>query len=501
MTAPRVRPESRCVSRFLLLGCCLSFTPPPFAAQPDDTNLRRSSNAIAGWERGPGWIAIAFNHPGRSRRDSAMTVKSMSDGTLVVGGLVGRDSAAHDNGLLGAVSLTSGDEPSMNWTSTEDLRNGTLPGSITWPYLYDFLTETPVGEYDVYEGVGFAGSGRVGTDGPVNQAKFFSVRSGGATVNGGLRTCQLLENGTPRDFFAQGAFFRAYNTAEVAGYIRRGADGAQLFASCDLPATGQGTRRIGWIPPGAIGTVAVFPHYVSPPAYVTTSYRVIRNVDGSSSSDVVLCRPAPNLAAYPLVYDNCSAFAPNVGGHLSDRLHSVVPTYMTGLIESQAESSPGPGSDRTVLTIARPAFYMQNADGSSISRPAQQKTFLFGDAAFPPNTLSFHSPIGLYDNTTAGSFLWVVMALRRFPDVDEFREIAVARMNFETLELDTSFGGGTGWRRFSLGGAEVMPNAVTIDASGRLVIVGSRRMSPDDDWDFFVMRMIDDALFKNGFGS
>jgi hypothetical protein len=69
------------------------------------------------------------------------------------------------------------------------------------------------------------------------------------------------------------------------------------------------------------------------------------------------------------------------------------------------------------------------------------------------------------------------------------------------LSFDTRFNNGAGWRRYSLGGAEVMPNAVMLDNQGRLVIAGTRRYNPDtDDWDFFVMRINDDVLFEDSFG-
>lgn len=83
------------------------------------------------------------------------------------------------------------------------------------------------------------------------------------------------------------------------------------------------------------------------------------------------------------------------------------------------------------------------------------------------------------------------MGLRQFPGPTVFNEIAVARINYDDFTLDTSFGNGNGWRRYSLGGAEVIPEAITLDRQNNLVIAGSRRYNPEtDDWDWFVMRLL-----------
>lgn len=488
----------------LLLVTGAAFTPPLSAAQPQEGNFDRSFNTVPSWNGAPGWASIAFDPAGRIPRDTALGVEFLLDGTMIVAGLAGRDILDENNGLLAAARLNIDGSPHSFWASPEDLRGGAQPGRITWPYMYDYFTLTPAGmNPGGNEGIAFAGSGRVTTGTHFNKAKYFSVSPSGITLNGGLGTCELYAGGALRHFYAIAASTRYYDSARIAGYVRRYGDQAYLEADCDLRNDEDKTRTVNNTlqsdPPGVIGAVSVMPHYVSGDSWVY-SRRLLRNFNSAADNDVQLCEPGYNYTTNPPgEYSNCSVFQPNVGGHLDDLLYSVVPGYgvfTTGLIESQAQLDPGGGSDRTVLTIARPQYYGVNAQGASYQRAAQLLTYQLGDAASPASSLSFRYPRGVFH----GNKLWVVMAVRPWPGADEFREIAVARFNFNDLSLDTSFGNGTGWRRYSLDGAEVMPNAAAMDNQGRLVIVGSRRYNPDNnDWDFFVMRLNDDVLFQDGF--
>lgn len=492
-----------------LLCCGLALASPLGATDsPQDGNFDRSFNTVPSWNGAPGWATIPFDDPGRTPRDTALGVRLLLDGTMIIGGLAGRDRLDDNNGLLAAVRLNSDGTPSSFWASPEDLRGGTQPGRITWPYMYDFFTMTPAGmNPGGNEGVGFAGSGRVTIGTNINRAKYFSVSPSGTTLNGGLGTCELYAGGALRNFYALGASTRYYDAAVIAGYVQRYGDQAYLEANCELTRNQVRTRTVPdtlpGTPAGVIGAVSVMPHYVTADATVY-SRRLFRNFNSAADNDVELCEPGYNYTVTPPTpYTNCSVFQPNIGGHLDDLLFSVVPSYggfTTGLIESQAESSPGAGDDRRVLTIARPRVYGVNATGSVYERESQLRTYQLGDATSPASSLSFHSPIGVFDGRN-GTTLWVVMAVRPFPGGNEFREIAVARFKYYDLSLDTRFGNGTGWRRYSLGGAEVMPNAVVLDNQGRLVIAGTRRYNPDtDDWDFFVMRINDDVLFEDEFG-
>ena len=505
MSLSLFRPTRRHAAGFLLL-CGVASVPPLLAADPQEGNFDRSFNTAPSWNGERGWATIPFDHPGRSRRDTALSVRLLLDGTMIVGGLAGREASEDNNGLLAAVRLNTDGSPSSFWASPEDLRGGALPGRITWPYMYDFFTATPAGmNTGGNEGIGFAGSGRVTTGTHFNKAKYFSVSPSGTTLNGGLGTCELYAGSALRNFHALGASTRYYDSAVIAGYVQRYGDSAYLEAYCELSRNQVKTQTVPNTlpssPAGVIGAVSVMPHYLTADATVY-SRRLFRNFNSAADNDVELCEPGYNYTVTPPTpYSNCSVFQPNVGGHLDDLLYSVVPTYggfTTGLIESQAEASPGAGEDRRVLTIARPRVYGVNATGDVYERDSQQRTYQLGDATSPPSSLSFHSPIGVFDGRN-GTTLWVVMAVRAFPGSTEFREIAVARFKYYDLSLDTRFNG-TGWRRYSLGGAEVMPNAVVLDNQGRLVIVGTRRYSPDtDDWDFFVMRIHDDVLFEDSF--
>jgi len=294
---------------------------------------------------------------------------------------------------------------------------------------------------------------------------------------------------------------RFNDRASIGGYVRRSSDGTYLPAGCDVSGGAAATQTVPDSPPGfpagTVGALGVAPHHRGWNLWPIYSRRLIRTTAGVTNHDVMLCNPGQGQYP-PTTYDNCTLFQPDIGGHFDDVLRGVEPQSVTGLIESQAQSSPGTGSDRTVLTLAQSSYYSVDWNGVSTSRPARQRTFALGDASSPPTSLSFHHPVGVTDYQTG--VLWVVMALRPFPGPDEFREIAVARFTLADLTLDTTFGGGTGWRRYSLGGAEVMPNAVALDYQRRLVVAGSRRQSPDsDNWDFFVMRINDDAIFDDGF--
>lgn len=496
-----------CPFRFasrLLLVLGLTLVPPLYAAQPLEGNFDRSFNTIPSWNGAPGWATIPFDPAGRIPRDTALGVTLLLDGSFIVGGLAGRDALDENNGLLAAARLNVDGSPHSFWASPEDLRGGAQPGRITWPYLYDYFTMTPAGANPGgNEGVGFAGSGRITTGTHVNKAKYFSVSPSGTTLNGGLGTCELHAGGAMRHFFALGASTRYYDSAVIAGYVRRYGDQAYLEANCEISRNQNKIRTVSdalpGTPGGVIGAVSVKPHYVAENDTVY-SRRLFRNFNSAGDNDLELCEPGYNYTTTPPgTYTNCSVFQPNVGGNLDDLLYSVVPGYgvlTTGLVESQAQSSPGGGPDRMVLTIARPATYSVNAQGAVYQRAAQLQTYQLGDAASPASSLSFHYPRGVF----YGNKLWVVMAVRPFPGDHEFREIAVARFDVNSLALDTSFGNGTGWRRYSLGGAEVMPNAAIFDNQGRLIIVGSRRYNPDNnDWDFFVMRLNDDVLFQDGF--
>lgn len=492
----------------ILMYCSLALALPLGAADSlQDGNFDRSFNTVPSWNGAPGWATIPFDPAGRIPRDAALGVRLLLDGTMIIGGLAGRDRLDENNGLLAAVRLNSDGTPSSFWASPEDLRGGAQPGRITWPYMYDYFTMTPAGmNPGGNEGVGFAGSGRVTTGTNINRAKYFSVSPSGTTLNGGLGTCELYAGGALRHFFALGASTRYYDSAVIAGYVLRYGDQAYLEANCELSRNQVKTQTVPNTlpssPAGVIGAVSVLPHYLTSTSS-TYSRRLFRNFNSAGDNDVELCDPGFNYTVDPPTpYSNCTVFQPNIGGHLDDLLFSVLPGYgvfTTGLIESQAESSAGSG-DRTVLTIARPAYYGVNSQGFVVQRLSQQVSFQLGDAASPASSLSFHYPRGVIDGRN-GTTLWVVMAVRPFPGANEFREIAVARFKYYDLTLDTTFGNGTGWRRYSLGGAEVIPNDVVLDNQGRLVIVGSRRYNPGtDDWDFFVMRINDDVLFQDGFG-
>jgi len=491
-----------------LICCCVVLSLPLGAADSQNGNFDRSFNRVPSWNGARGWATIPFDHPGRTRRDTALSVRHLLDGTMIIGGLAGREPFEDNNGLLAAVRLNSDGTPSSFWASPEDLRSGALPGRITWPYMFDYFTATPAGmNTGGNEGMGFAGSGRVTTGTNFNKAKYFSVSPSGTTLNGGLGTCELYAGSALRNFYALGASTRYYDSAVIAGYVQRYGDQAYLEANCELSRNQVKTQTVPNTlpssPAGVIGAVSVMPHYMTSDTTVY-SRRLFRNFNSAADNDVELCEPGYNYTVTPPTpYSNCSVFQPNIGGHLDDLLFSVVPTYgsfTTGLIESQAESGPPGYEDRRVLTIARPRVYGVNATGDIYQRDSQQRSYQLGDATSPASALSFHSPIGVIDGRN-GTTLWVVMAVRPFPGSNEFREIAVARFKYYDLSLDTTFNNGTGWRRYSLDGAEVMPNAVVLDNQGRLVIVGSRRYSPDtDDWDFFVMRINDDVLFEDSFG-
>ena len=198
----------------ILLCCGVALSLPLGAADTQDGNFDRSFNRAPSWNGAPGWATIPFDDPGRTPRDTALGVRLLLDGTMIIGGLAGARQTGYDNnGLLAAVRLNSNGTPSSFWASPEDLRGGTQPGRITWPYMYDYFTMTPAGmNPGGNEGVGFAGSGRVTTGTNINRAKYFSVSPSGTTLNGGLGTCELYAGGALRNFYALGANTRYYDS-------------------------------------------------------------------------------------------------------------------------------------------------------------------------------------------------------------------------------------------------------------------------------------------------
>ncbi|WP_386068819.1 hypothetical protein ACFJIW_02685 [Tahibacter sp. UC22_41] len=494
--------------RALLFACLFAAFAPAAPAQNQDGNFDRSFNARASWYGAPGWATMPFDHPGRSRHDTAQGLRLLRDGSFVVFGLAGRSASENNNGLLAGVKLNGDGSPHAFWSSPEDQRGGTLSGRITWPYLFDNFTVLSAG-YNPGgdDGMGIAGSGRMAVGGTfVNRARYFGVAPGGATIGGGAGSCELYAGAALRDFYALGANSRYYDSAVIAGYVRRYGDQAFLPADCELGIGQTRTRSVSdslpSSPASVIGATSVLPHYVGDSTNYLSSRRLYRNFNSAADNDVELCNPGFDYSVSPpRGYGNCSLFQPNLGGHLDDLLYSVIPDdgFVTGLIESQIALNTGSGDDRRVLTLARAASYSVNEQGSVSSRPSIQRSFPLGDATGAAETLSFHFPRGVVDGRN-GTTLWVVMALRRFPGPDDYREIAVARFNYFDLTLDTRFGNGTGWRRYSLGGKQVIPNAIRLDNQGRLVIAGAWQYNPDnDDWDYFVMRINDDVLFANGF--
>jgi hypothetical protein len=343
----------------------------------------------------------------------------------------------------------------------------------------------------------------------VNYAKLFAVSPAGTTLNGGLGQCEVIAGGALRDFHALGAQSYYSDGAHITGYVRRYGDQAYVAATCAILRNEQKTVSVSDTlpvdPPGVIGTVGIAPHFFRDGSdnYIL-SQRVFRNFNSAGDNDVQLCDPGRNFTTTPpIVYTNCQVYEPNLGGHLDDLLWSTLSDYYEqrtiGFIQSQVQGSAGEGSDRSVLTVAKPPFWQVSDTGESYFDAGVSSSFVLGDAESPPTSLSLHFPQGVYDPRGSGR-IWVAMALRAFPGPDVYREIAVARLNYADLSLDTTFGDGNGWRRYSLGGAEVMPKAIAIDARGRILIAGERRYAPDsDDWDFFVMRINDDVLFADGF--
>lgn len=458
-----------------------------------------------------GWNTVFVDPPGRSRYDSARMLVVQNDGSIVVAGLAGRNPQYNGNGLLAAARLNPDGSRHAQWASPEDTFGGISPGLIVWPYEFDYVTWARAGANPSgNQGIGFAGSGRVVTGTSVNYAKLFAVSPAGTTLNGGLGKCEVIAGGALRDFYALGANSYSVDQAHITGYVRRYGDQAYVAATCSLLRNEQKTvslyDNLPGEPPGVIGTVGIGLHYLrdSSENYML-SQRVFRNFNSAGDNDMQLCDPGRNFQTTPPgVYTNCKVFESNIGGNLDDLLWSILPNYYsvrtTGFGMSQVQSGSGGSDGRRVLTVARPRFYEVSDTGQINSTPEVSRSFFLGDAISPANTLSFHFPQGVYDPRGDGARIWVAMALRQFPGADEYREIAVIRLKYSDLTLDTTFGNGTGWRRYSLDGAEVRPNAIAIDQQGRVLIAGERRYNPDtDDWDFFVMRINDDVIFRDVF--
>ncbi len=457
---------------------------------------------------GKGWNTVFVDPPGRSQRDTATMLVVQYDGSIVVAGLGGRDPQHNGNGLLAAARLNPDGSRHALWASPEDTFGGLYAGLIVWPYEFDYVTYSPAG-YNPggNQGIGFAGSGLVTTGTSVNYAKLFAVSPAGATLNGGLGKCEVIAGGALRDFHALGAKSYYSDGAHITGYVRRYGDQAYVAATCAILRNEQKTVSVSDAlpssPPGVIGTVGIAPNFL----YDGTddfvlSQRVFRNFNSTADNDLRLCNPGRDYRTTPPgVLTNCQVFEPNLGGHLDDLLWSTLGGFSRtiGFSMSQVENAAGGGGDRRVLTVAKPPFWEISDTGVSNYDAAKSVSFQLADATSPPTSLSFEFPRGVWDPRQGGR-IWIVMALRAFPGPDVYREIAVARIKYDDFSLDTSFGNGTGWRRYSLGGAEVMPHAVAIDTLGRVLVAGERRYSPDsDDWDFFVMRINDDVLFRDAF--
>ncbi|TDR42068.1 beta-propeller uncharacterized protein DUF5122 [Tahibacter aquaticus] len=498
-----VRPRP-CLAAYALAAHLLTVATAATSAAPDNGDFDRSY-------AGRGWNTIFVDPPGRSRYDSARMLVVQYDGSIVVAGLAGRDPQYNGNGLLAAARLNPDGSRHVQWASAEDTFGGVYPGLIVWPYEFDFVAWAAAGNNPSgNQGIGFAGSGRVVTGTSVNYAKLFAVSPAGTTLNGGLGKCEVIAGGALRDFYALGAGSYSADQAHITGYVRRYSDQAYVAATCAIQRNEQKTVTVSDSlpadPPGVIGTVGIAPHFFRDGSTnYNLSQRVYRNFNSAADNDVKLCDPGRDFRTNPPgVYTNCKVFEPNLGGHLDDQLWSILPNYYsirtTGFSMSQVQNAAGGGDDRRVLTASRPYFYQVNDSGQSYSDPEVSRSYVLGDATSPSTALSFHFPQGVYDPRGAGR-IWVVMALRNYPGPDEYREIAVVRLKFSDLSLDTTFGNGTGWRRYSLDGAEVRPHAIAIDQQGRVLVAGERRYNPDsDDWDFFVMRLNDDVLFRDDFG-
>jgi hypothetical protein len=481
--------------------------------QAADGDLDPTFNAALGWHGEPGWASIPVDPVGRTLRDSAKTITVLSDGSIIIGGLGGINPSQDNNGLLAAARLNPDGLPSQFFSSPENL-NGGLTGRILWPYEFDFVTPFLAGyNQGGNSGVGFAGSGRVVTGTVFNHAKTFAIAPGGSTLNGGLGICEMIVGGALRHFYALGAATYTPDTAFITGYVRRLGDQAYLQSNCKLAGNQRKTvsfsASLPSSPPGLIGEAGVAPQFSRQDESdsISASKRLLRNFNSPGDNDALVCGTSHDARPPASSRVGCELAQPNLGGHLEDFLFStirfnVIPGLasnfaekVVGLIESQIESAPaGSGwEDRYVLTLVRPHFYIINEQGQTFEqRSALQRSLSFADATSPANTLSLQYPRGVvrYDGSPQAK-LWVVMGLRQFPGPTVFKEIAVARINYDDLTLDTSFGNGNGWRRYSLGGAEVIPEAITLDRQSNLVIAGSRRFNPEtDDWDWFVMRLL-----------
>ncbi len=476
-------------------------------AAPGEGDLDRSY-------AGRGWNTVFVDPPGRSKRDTATMLVVQNDGSIVVAGMAGRDASHDGNGLLAAARLNPDGSRHPLFASPEDTFGGVYAGLIVWPYEFNYVAYSRAGgNPSGNQGIGFAGSGRVQTGTSINYAKLFAVSPAGTTLNGGLGTCEVIAGGALRDFHALGAQTYTINGSFITGYVRRYGDQKLVAATCAIQGNEQKTVSVPDTlpsdPPSVIGSVGIAPHFFRGESTVdyVLSQRLYRNFNSAADNDVQLCDPRLNYSTTPRGhYSNCYLFQPNLGGHLDDLLWSTLDDYYdglrtTGLIMSQAENAAGGGGDRRVLTVAQPQYYQVNETGNVTYGYAQSRSVVLGDAVSPPASLSFEYPRGVWDpRGSYGGRIWVAMALRAFPGPDEYREIAVARLNYSDLSLDTSFGNGTGWRRYSLDGAQVMPHAIAIDTRGRVLVAGERMYDEaTNDWDYFVMRINDDVIFLDAF--
>ena len=476
-----------------------------------DGDLDPSFNAGLQWYGAPGWASIPIDPSGRPLRDAARTIRIQNDDTMIIGGLGGIDPAKDNNGLLTVAKLTPAGEAAANWSNPDNLTPGRL-GFITLPHEFDFVQAFSAGfNAGGNHGIGFGGSGRVVTGTVFNRAKTYALAPGGGTLNGGLGVCEMIVGGASRNFYALGTATYQNDTAFITGYVHRYSDQAYLLSNCKISGSEQKVVQysdgLPGSPPGVIGHVGVAPqfdHFTHNDVF-PTSQRLYRNFNSTADNDALVCATSRDDRPPATSTVGCDIFQPNLGGHLDDLLWSIVrigsdfhadtiAEPVLGLIQSQIESPPVAigGGDRLVLTLARPRYRYILSNGMAYEDlPALERSLTLVDAANPAGTLSLHYPLGVYDRIGNDIKVWVVMAIRPYPGPAVLTELAVARFNFADLSLDTSFGNGTGWRRYSLGGAELMPETMVMDHDGNLVIAGSRRFNPDnDDWDWFVMRLL-----------
>ena len=78
------------------------------------------------------------------------------------------------------------------------------------------------------------------------------------------------------------------------------------------------------------------------------------------------------------------------------------------------------------------------------------------------------------------------------------RDIHVARFHSDSLLLDQSFGGGTGWTRVSYNSRDEYPASVAIDSQNRIVVAGSVSYSATDT-DFLFVRLLESGALDTSF--